>query len=107
MSASTETTDNGTVTVNGEMFADCMGRYVASEKLVDALIKSENPEESFSDAMQVISDLRTIAVHGGRYNPPKELGLGSDNSATIAGKLLGLSASVASIRKIIRAKFKV
>jgi hypothetical protein len=94
------------VTVNGEYFADTMKSYIGAEKLIDALIKADNPESAFSDAIDTIERMRSIVAHGTRYTPPSELGLGSDNSASICAKLLGESKSVSVLRKLLRDKFK-
>lgn len=88
--------------VDGAFFSDCATDYSRVNGLVDALVRSENPESDIALAQDVIARLNVMATSGKGYTPDKSLGFGSDNSATIADKILGRSPTAAQVRKKFR-----
>lgn len=89
--------------VDGAFFSDLAKDYASCPALIDALVKSENPDAAVATAHDVIERLRIMATSGKGYTPDKSLGFGSDNGATIAEKILGLSKTTGQVRKLLKA----
>jgi hypothetical protein len=90
------------VTVDSAFFSDVATGYNANDKLINALVSSENPDADFKSAMATIANIRAMAQNGKGYTPDKSLGFGSDNAATIAEKILGTAKSATQVRKLLR-----
>jgi len=70
------------------------------KRVVDALCGAKDDREDvLSSALAVIASFENLSEHGSGYTPDASLGFGSDNSATIADKLLGKSATAGETRK--------
>lgn len=79
-------------------------RKVQIAALVDmiGILDEAQTDELWTKALEVRAELRRMASEGSGYIPAKELGFGSDNSATLARQILGMSDTASAIRK----KFK-
>ena len=73
--------------------------YHANRKLVDCLSASDNPDDSFATALDIIGRLENMVAVGADYTPPAALGFGSGNSATLASGILGVGLTGSQIRK--------
>jgi len=73
--------------------------YHANRKLVDCLKGSENPDNAFATAQDIIARLGIMVEIGSDYTPPAALGFGSGNSSTLASGVLGLGLTGSQICK--------
>lgn len=85
--------------VNEAMFLTLARDYWASRKLVDALTSSDNPEDAFARAINIIGRLQHVVSEGSDYTPRADLLFGSCNASTIAAGIIGEGLTGSQLRK--------
>ncbi len=81
-----------------EQFVKNAAAYKKAKRLVDAIAKYDSLDDAIAVAKVICESLSAQVAKGAGYTPDASLGMGSSNASEIAGCILGIRASDATIR---------